>query len=223
MVIVPKPAKASPIAAVVKTPVPEVSVKDWAPPETAPPKVRLREPTAPPEVLMVVAAFKVIGVLLSPMEVVPLLVTVPASVTELGSVAVKPAEKVLALELFNPICKLPVFIKVVSEEIVLVVPVIRRLYGFAVVTKDPVVSPPEKVIFDPLVEFDIVVALITLTAPEKLAPPELVIVRALIPALEEPIIALDEIVLKPEFNTNDPLDDVVELNADIAQDSSLLA
>ena len=74
-----------------------------------------------------VAALNVIAVPLSPIKVVPLLVIVPAKVIELGAVAVKPAEKVLALELDVPICNVPVFAKVVLSVIELLLPVRLRL------------------------------------------------------------------------------------------------
>jgi hypothetical protein len=51
----------------------------------------------------------------------------PAKVIELGAVAVKPAEKVLALELDAPICNVPVLAKVVLSVIELVLPVRLRL------------------------------------------------------------------------------------------------
>jgi hypothetical protein len=119
--------KLLPIPAVVTTPVPDISSSDLPGPETSPPSVKFLEPDAPPEVLIVVLAPIAIGVLLSPIDVVPLLVILPAKVIELGAVAVKPAEKVLALELDAPICNVPVFAKVVLSVIELVLPVRLRL------------------------------------------------------------------------------------------------
>ncbi|CAM3792840.1 hypothetical protein POBR111598_09925 [Polynucleobacter brandtiae] len=125
----PKPLPLEPSAAVAKTPVPVVNVKAWLLPDTAPPRVRLRLLTAPPEVLIVVAASKVIGVPASPIDVVPLLVIVPAKLTELGAVAVKPAEKVnTSVERF-PKFRVPVLLNVVAYEIELVAPINDRLYG----------------------------------------------------------------------------------------------
>ena len=117
----------SPIAAVVRTPVPDVSVNDWVAPDTAPPRVRLRLPDVPPEVFIEVFAAKVIGVPLSPIEVFPLLVNVPAKVTELGAVAVKPALKVNISPAALPSVKVPVFKNSVAAAKEFPVPVIDKL------------------------------------------------------------------------------------------------
>ncbi len=85
------------------------------------------------------------------------------------------------------------------------------------------ISPPEKVTLAPLVILDIVVAFTTLTAPEKFIPLEFVIAKALMPELEEPIVALDAIALDPEFNVNELFELIGVLNAEIAKASSLLA
>jgi hypothetical protein len=107
------------------------------------------------------ASSNVIDVSPSPTDVLPLEVIVPAKAIELGAEAVNPFEKVVALKLSSPICKVPVFKKDVAEVMVFVVPESTRLYGFAVVTKDPDDNPPEKETFAPLVVLDIVVAFTT--------------------------------------------------------------
>ncbi|BEI37602.1 hypothetical protein PHIN7_13260 [Polynucleobacter sp. HIN7] len=87
----------------------------------------MRDPDAAPEVSIVVSALNVMAVPLSPMEVVPLLVIVPARVIELGAVAVNPAEKVLALVLDAPICNVPILPNVVLSVTELLLPVRLRL------------------------------------------------------------------------------------------------
>jgi hypothetical protein len=73
-----------------------------------------------------------IGLLLSPIDVVPLLVMVPARLIELGAVAVKPALNVIlplaipSLEAL-PSIRVPVLRNSVAAVIVLPVPVIDRL------------------------------------------------------------------------------------------------
>ena len=129
MMMVPRPFPAEPIPTVVKTPEPVVKVSALVAPLITPPKFKARLAVLePPEVLIDVAAARLMGVPASPMVVAPLLIIVPAKVTLLGIVAVKPALKVLELDALPPICRVPVFAKVVASVIVLVPPVMLRLY-----------------------------------------------------------------------------------------------
>ena len=89
----------------------------------------------PPEVLIEVAAVRLIGVPASPIVVAPLLIMVPAKVTLLGAVAVKPALKVFELDALAPICRVPVFAKVVASVTVFVLPVSDKLYAPAPVLR----------------------------------------------------------------------------------------
>jgi hypothetical protein len=87
----------------------------------------LRLPDAPPEVFIVVLANRLIDVLLSPTNVVPLLVIVPARLIELGTVAVNPLESVNALVEEFPSVNVPVLLKVVAFVIVVLAPTNDRL------------------------------------------------------------------------------------------------
>ena len=57
----------------------------------------------------------------------PLLMIVPAKLTVLGTVAVKPPPKVVASEEADPNCNVPLFVNVTELVITFVGPVIERL------------------------------------------------------------------------------------------------
>ena len=110
------------------TPVPEVRVKATLSPVTGAANVRaLFEVLEPPDVLMVVAAVRVIPVLDVPIVVGPLLVIEPARYTVLGAVAVKPALNVKVSVDKLPSFKVPVLLNVAALVMLVEDPVKDRL------------------------------------------------------------------------------------------------
>ena len=124
----PKPWPLVPIAAVVITPVPEVNVRAILSPDSGAAKVNaLLVVFEPPEVLMVVAAVRVMLEPDAPIVVGPLLVKDPAKLIALGAVAVNPALKVSVSVDKLPNCKVPVLLKVVAFVIDVLAPAKERL------------------------------------------------------------------------------------------------
>ena len=219
----PSPWPLAPRAAVVITPVPEVNVSAILSPVRGAAKVSaLFAVLDPPDVLMVVASVSTMLELDVPMVVGPLLVMVPAKFTVLGAVAVKPAPKVIALDDRLPNVRLPVFKKAAALVMVLELPIILTLYGLAVVTNEPALSPPSKETVAAEAVFEIVTAFAEFTAPENVAPPESATVRKLRDPVD-PILALELIAAAPEFNVKPAFEETAEENPETAQDSSLLA
>ena len=128
MLIAPKPLPALPIETEVNTPEPVLRLNVLLAPLMAPFKFNARLVVLlPPEVLMLLLAASVMAVPASPKVVGPLLVKLPARVTLLGVVAVKPALKVKASVAALPSSRVPALAKVVALVIVLLEPVSDKL------------------------------------------------------------------------------------------------
>jgi len=102
-----------------------------------------------------------------------LLLIVPLSVEELGADAVKPPLK-LKVPPLAPKARVPLLLKVTALVIVPVLAFRARLYAWLAVFKVVAVRAPLKVIV-PVVLVSVTVA--ASTAPPKVVPPELVMVR----------------------------------------------
>ena len=124
----PRPLPALPIATVLNTPEPVLRLSVLLAPLMAPFKLSARLAVLlPPEVLMLLLAASVMAVPASPIVVGPLLVKLPAKVTLLGVVAVKPALKVKASVAALPNSRVPALAKVVALVMVLLAPVRDKL------------------------------------------------------------------------------------------------
>jgi hypothetical protein len=116
------------MATVLNTPEPVFKLSVLLAPLMAPFKLSARLAVLlPPEVLMLLLAASVMAVPTSPIVVGPLLVKLPARVTLLGVVAVKPALKVKASEAALPNSRVPALAKVVALVMVLLEPVRDKL------------------------------------------------------------------------------------------------
>ena len=110
------------------TPVPDVNVNAILSPDNGAAKVSaLFAVLEPPDVLIAVAAVRLIAVPEAPIVVGPLLVIVPARYTVLGAVAVKPALNVkVSVERF-PSFNVPVLLNVAALVMLVLDPVNARL------------------------------------------------------------------------------------------------
>ncbi len=133
-------------------------------------------------VLIVVSAPKVIA-----LKIIAslLLLIVPLSVEALGADAVRPPLKTKVPPL-APRAKVPLLLKVTALAIVPVLAFRAKLYAWLAVFKVVAVRAPLKAIVPVVL---VRVTVVASTAPLKVVPPELVMVRVPTPDTEEPLIS----------------------------------